>query len=87
MNIQKALDQYTEHQKVTIKEKTRASYRRLMERFLAQFSDREVDSIGADEVCQFLESQTQGLSRATRRLKYSQIKAFFHFTIDACRRS
>ncbi|MFA5353727.1 MAG: site-specific integrase [Thermodesulfovibrionales bacterium] len=83
MNIKKALDQYAEHQKVTVKEKTMASYRRIMDKFQAQFSDREVDSIGADEVCQFLESQTQGLSRATRRLKYSQLKAFFHFTIDA----
>jgi len=45
---------------------------------------REIESITAGEVSQFLESQTASKGKSTRRLIYAQVKAFFNFLINEC---
>jgi integrase len=42
------------------------------------------DSIGSDEIFQFLEMMTGDRSKSTRRLRYAQLKAFFNFFIVKC---
>jgi hypothetical protein len=66
MTIRKAIELFKDHQKVTLKSRTRTSYVRLLEKLQAQFSDREVDSITSEDISRFLEDGTEGLSRSTR---------------------
>ncbi len=37
-----------------------------------------------DEIFHFLETLSGNLSKATRRLRYAQMKAFYNFIIDRC---
>jgi integrase len=82
MTIEKAIEIYRAHQRSSLKKRTQEGYKNLLERYRKEFSDRDVDSIKAEELCRFLESFADGLARATRRLRYAQLRAFFNFIID-----
>jgi integrase len=43
-----------------------------------------LDSLQSDAIYQFLEHFTERAAKATRRLRYAQLKAFFNFIIDKC---
>ena len=60
------------------------SYDYLLSRFERIYAERDLDSIGTDEIYTFLESQTHDLAKSTRRLRYAQLKAFYNFIIDRC---
>ena len=82
MIVQKAIDHYKEHQKSSVKKRTRESYENLMKHIREQFDDRDVESIKAEELCRFLKTHNEGLAKSTRRLRYAQLKALFNFMID-----
>src|SRR3972149_3879866 len=82
MTIQKAIENFKEHQKTTVKKRTRDGYRKILERFQREFCDHDVKSIKSEELCRFLETTTEGLARSTRRLRYDQLRAVFNFVID-----
>jgi integrase/recombinase XerD len=82
MIVQEAIEHYRGHQNSTVKKRNQQSYRNLMEHFQEKFHGREIASIQAEELCRFLETHTEGLSRSTRRLRYAQLKALFNFVID-----
>ena len=82
MTIQKAIEHFKQHQRTSLKKRTQEGYKKLLESFQSEFSDREVESIKAEELCRFLETFTEGLARATRRLRYAQLRALFNFVID-----
>lgn len=82
MIVQEAVEHYKEHQKSSVKKRTRQSYENLIKHIQEQFADREIESVNAEELCRFLETHTEGLSRSTRRLRYAQLKALFNFVID-----
>jgi site-specific recombinase XerD len=82
MNIQEALECYREHLRSTVKKRTQQGYNKLLARFESQFYDRHIESIKAEELCRFLETYAEGLSKSTRHLRYAQLKAFFNFIID-----
>jgi len=82
MTVQKAIEHYREHQKSSVKKRTRQSYENLMKHIQEQFADREIESIPAEELCRFLETLTEGLAKSTRRLRYAQLKALFNYVID-----
>jgi integrase/recombinase XerD len=82
MTVQKAIEHFKEHQKTSLKKRTQEGYKNLIERFQGEFSDREVETIKAEELCRFLEACTEGLARSTRRLRYAQLRAVFNFIID-----
>jgi integrase/recombinase XerD len=82
MNIQKAIEHFKNYQRTSLKKRTQEGYKKLLERFQTQFGDCEVESIKAEELCRFLETFTEGLARATRRLRYAQLRALFNFVID-----
>jgi integrase/recombinase XerD len=85
MIVQKAIQQFREHQRASAKEKTMSSYRQLLNQFQNQFYDCMVDAITPEEISRFLDSFTEGLSKSTKRLRYAQIKAFYNFIIDTNR--
>jgi integrase len=82
MTIQKTIEHFKQHQRTSLKKRTQEGYKKLLESFQSEFRDREVESIKAEELCRFLETFTEGLARATRRLRYAQLRALFNFVID-----
>ncbi len=84
MTLKEAITLFGYHQRSNVRTRTIQSYQSLLQRFEAQFGERSFDSIGSDEIFQFLETLTGNHSRSTRRLRYAQLKAFFNFLIDKC---
>lgn len=82
MNVREALEIFRYHQKSNHKKRTIESYNYVLEKFASSYADRQIVSIGSDEVYQFLENLTGSQSKSTRRLRYAQIKTFFNFAID-----
>ncbi len=82
MVIQEALEMFRKHQVRTVKKSTLKSYGKFLDHFLEKFAAFEVISVTADQIGRFLEECTEGLSRATRHLRYAQIKAFFNYVIE-----
>jgi hypothetical protein len=65
MTIQKAIEHFKEHQRTSLKKRTQEGYKKLLERFQHEFSNHDVETIKAEELCRFLETNTEGLARAT----------------------
>jgi site-specific recombinase XerD len=84
MTIREAITLFGYHQRSDLKARTVQSYRPLLQRFEARFADHSFDSIGSNEIYQFLESLTEKHSKSTRRLRYAQLKAFCNFLIEKC---
>jgi hypothetical protein len=82
MVIQEAIELFRKHQNGTVKKSTLKSYGKFLQHFLERFSACDVISITVDQIGRFLEVCTEGLSRATRHLRYAQIKAFFNHVIE-----
>jgi len=82
MVIQEAIELFSRHQDSTVKKSTLKSYRKFLHQLRDKFSACEVISVTADQIGRFLEDCTEGLSRATRHLRYAQLKAFFNYVID-----
>jgi len=84
MTTKEAITLFGYHQRSNLKARTVQSYHPILQRFEFRFADRSFDSIGSDEIYQFLESLTQKHSKSTRRLRYAQLKAFWNFLIEKC---
>jgi len=84
MNVKEAISLFRFYQQSNHRKRTADSYRFLLQHFDSLFSDRDLDSIKADEIYHFLEQTTKCLSKSTRRLRYAQLKAFFNFIIEKC---
>jgi integrase len=84
MTLKEAITLFGYHQRSNLKPRTVRSYQALFQRFEAEFGERSFDSIGSDEIFQFLEKVTGDRSKSTRRLRYAQLKALFNFLMDEC---
>jgi integrase len=84
MQISDAIRTFRTQQIATLRQSTQVHYIALLDHLQKHFSEREVESITAGEVGQFLESQTANKAKSTRRLIYAQVKAFFNFLINEC---
>lgn len=84
MKIKDAITLFQYHQQSSLKQRTKDSYRFLLQRFGDFCGDREFESIGSDAIFQFLEGLTRDQAKATRRLRYAQIKSFYNFAIEKC---
>jgi site-specific recombinase XerD len=69
MTIREAITLFGYHQKSDLKARTVQSYHPLLQRFEARFADRLFDSIGSEEIYQFLESLIEKLSNPTSRIR------------------
>ncbi len=67
MNMQNAIELFKEHNRLTIKGRTIASYSKLLEQLKIQFADHDVESMTSEEVCKFLEDFTRGSAKSTRQ--------------------
>lgn len=84
MKIKEVITLFQYHQQSNLKQRTRDSYRFFLKALEATYGDRSFDSLGPDEICQFLEGLTVNRAKATRRLRYAQMKAFYNFIIEKC---
>jgi len=64
------------------KKNTIRNYEYTLRRFSDQFTERELGSITPDEILLFLTQITEGSKQATKRVRYSLLKAFFNFVIN-----
>jgi integrase/recombinase XerD len=84
MTVKEAITLFKYYLQANHRRRNIESYSYLFGRFEKIHSERSVDSLGSDEIFQFLESFTQGLAKSTGRLRYAQLKSFFNFIIDQC---
>ncbi len=84
MTVKEAITLYQCHQRSNVKERTIKSYAYPLQRFRAQYGERQLESFTPDELFTFLENLSQHCARSTRRLRYAQIKSFFTFIIEKC---
>lgn len=84
MTAQEAINLFNNYLQSNHKQRTIDSYDYLLSRFERIYAERDLDSIGPDDIYSFLESQTHDLAKTTRRLRYAQMKAFNNFIIDRC---
>ncbi len=84
MTLKEAITLFGYHQRSNLRPRTLRSYQPLLQKFETEFGERSFDSIGSDEILQFLEKITGDRSKSTRRLRYAQLKALFNFLIDKC---
>lgn len=82
MIIKEAISIFSYHQKGILKPRSIDSYNHILKRLEVAFAERDFESISSDQVRQFLEDHTGNHAKATRRLRYAQIKTFFNFIID-----
>jgi integrase len=85
MTVKEAVNLFRYHQKSNLKQKSQETYKYLLGRFEQFYAKRPIESIGTDDIFQFLEEVTQNTSKSTRYLRYAQVKSFFGFLIDQCR--
>ncbi len=84
MKIAEAIEFVQSHHLLTLKHSTNLGYSLLFNYLKVMFDGRTVESITPDDIGQFLESVTSGMSKGTRHLRYAQTKAFFSFVINEC---
>ena len=82
MLVKEAIDIFQSSQKNIHRKRTKDSYRYLLEHFENQFTESHVEAVTPDQIYQFLETLTEHAAKATRRLRYAQLKAFFNFLIN-----
>ena len=84
MNISEAIEFVKSRHLATLKHSTTLGYSLPLNHLKVAFVGRTVESITPDDIGQFLESFTSGMSKGTRHLRYAQTKAFFSFVINEC---
>ena len=82
MTLLQAIVLFRDHQKNSVRDKTRESYGHLLRNLEVLLGDRVLDSIGSQDLYQFLITLTEGRAKNTARLRYAQLKAFFTFFIE-----
>ncbi len=82
MTIKEAIGIFKERQYTILKKRTKSSYDYLLKQFEDLLEERVFESIGSEEIYQFLEIITDNSAKSTRRLRYAQIKAFFNLIIE-----
>jgi len=84
MKINDAITLFQYHQQSNAKQRTKDSYRFLLQKLKDFCGDRDFESLGADTIYQFLEGRTRDHAKSTRRLRYAQMQAFCNFIIEKC---
>ncbi len=76
-----ALKVFREYQRSNLKPATVRGYRFLLDHFEDLFRDKNLRSIGSEDLFHFLDLIMENQAKSTKRHRYSQLKAFFNFII------
>lgn len=82
MTLREAIQVFRDHQKNSVREKTRESYGHLFRNLEALLGDVALDEVSSQDLYEFLLLLTEGRAKSTARLRYAQVKALFNFTIE-----
>jgi integrase/recombinase XerD len=85
MLVSSAVEMFLNHHKANSTASTLRNYTWLLSTFAERHADRELESIQADEILDFLNRTTEGKKRSTKRLRFTLLVAFFNFvrnTVD-----
>jgi hypothetical protein len=82
MTLLQAIVLFGDHQKNSVRDKTRESYGHLLRNLEVLLGDRVLENIGSQDLYQFLITLTEGRAKNTARLRYAQLKALFTFFIE-----
>jgi len=76
MTMQEAIRLFNNYLNSNHKQRTIDSYVHVLGRFEMIHAQRDLDSIGSDEIYTFLEALTHDLAKSTRRLR----QPFYHYS-------
>jgi integrase/recombinase XerD len=82
MTLREAIEVFKDHQKNSVREKTRESYGHLFRNLDSLFGTGDLHDVSAQDVYEFLLLLTEGRAKSTARLRYAQLKAFYNFIIE-----
>lgn len=82
MTVREAIEIFKDHQKNSVREKTRESYGHLFRNLETLLGSSTLSEVSSQDLYQFLLLLTEGRARTTARLRYAQLKAFFNFIIE-----
>jgi len=82
MHVSEAINTFKAHRFNSLRPSTQVHYNTLFDQIQKFFNEQEIETITADDIGHFLEIHTANKAKATRRLKYAQVKAFFNFMIN-----
>ena len=82
MTLQEAIEVFRDHQKNSVRDKTRESYGYLFRNLGTLLGDTALNDVSPQDLYEFLLILTEGRARSTARLRYAQMKAFFNLTIE-----
>jgi integrase/recombinase XerD len=82
MTLREAIELFKDHQKKSVRGKTRESYEHTLRNLEGLLGDHVLEAILSQDFYQFLILLTEGRGKSTARLRYAQVKAFFNFTIE-----
>lgn len=82
MTLREAIVLFTDHQKNSVRSKTRESYGHLFRNLETLFGDTTLSEVSSQDLYEFLLLLTEGRAKSTARLRYAQVKAFFNFMIE-----
>jgi integrase/recombinase XerD len=82
MTLREAMLVFKDHQKNSVREKTRESYGHLFRNLEGLLGDVTLDEVSSQDLYEFLLLLTEGRAKSTARLRYAQLKAFFNFIIQ-----
>ena len=81
MTIKEAIDVFSKHQQGQLRQRSIHSYKYILNKFEVVYGNHKFESIGSNDVLQFLEDLTGNSAKATRKLRYAQLKTFFNFIV------
>jgi integrase/recombinase XerD len=82
MTLREAKLVFRDHQKNSVRAKTRESYGHLFRNLEGLLGDVALDEVLSQDLHEFLLLLTEGRAKSTARLRYAQLKAFFNFIIE-----
>lgn len=82
MTLREAIEVFKDHQKHSVREKTRESYGHLFRNLGELLGDAALGDVSSQDLYEFLLLLTEGRAKSTARLRYAQLKAFFNFVIE-----
>ena len=80
MKVSKVINCFIDYHRMNSKKSTLRNYGFVMDKFLKEFSDREIESITHEDVHAFMIRHTQHAKQSTKKLRYSTLCSFFNFT-------
>lgn len=82
MNVEQSVASFVDYHRLNSRKNTIKNYEYVCRRFRDHFQSRELESIGSNEVLEFLNQITEKNKQSTKKLRYSLLNSFFNFMVE-----